>query len=274
MSIQGWRCDMSEGAPTRRRLVIASVLALSMLSTSAIGSEVLEDIVEKTVPLGPAGTFALHGTDGTIQIYGTDSSEIKIVAIKKAFSSARLKAMEIQIEAKDGLVNVDTVAPAKPRWGLSDRSGTIDYIVNVPQTARITAVNLPNGELMIDGMRGAPITASLGTGRLTTRNCFCDQKVSVESGVVDIMFDWLEEKSVTINAAVNDGNAHALIPVDASFEVHALAKHGRVASDFSEIENRKRGGVSEINETIGQAPLSKLTMRAVNGNVRISEVIW
>src|SRR5205807_8028697 len=126
---------MSEGAPTRRRLVIASVLALCMLSTSAIGNEVLEDIVEKTVPLAPAGIFALHGTDGTIQIYGTDSSEIKVVAIKRAFSSARLKAMEIQIEAKDGLVNVNTVAPAKPRWRLSDRSGTVEHIVDGPQTA-------------------------------------------------------------------------------------------------------------------------------------------
>jgi hypothetical protein len=249
-------------------------LALIVSSTSAIGSEVLEDIVERTIPLGLAGTFALHGTDGTIQIYGTNSSDIKIVAIKKAFSPIRLKAMKIQIEAKDGLVNVNTDAPAKPRWAWSDRSGTVDYIINIPQTARIVAVDLPNGELMIDGMRGAPISGSVGNGRLTTHNCFCDQKVRVESGGVDIVFDWLEEKPVRIEAAVDDGNARALIPADASFEVRALAEHGRVASDFSEIENRKRGGVSEINETIGQAPLSKLTMRAVNGNVRISEVIW
>jgi len=260
-------------APGFTAIAILS-LALCVFATSASGSEVLEDIVERTIPLGPVGIFALHGTDGTIQIYGTDSSEIKIVAIKKAFSPIRLKAMGIQIETKNGSINVNTVAPAKPHWVWSDRSGTVDYIINVPQTARIAAVDLPNGELTIDGMRGAPISASLGNGRLTTHNCFCDQKVRVESGGVDIVFDWLEEKLVTIDAAVDDGNARALIPVDASFEVHAVAEHGRAASDFSEIENRKRGGVSEINETIGQAPLSKLTIRAVNGNIRISEVIW
>ena len=265
---------MSESSPILRCLIAASLFGWCTLSTSAIGSEVLEDIVEKTVPLTPGGTFALHGTDGTIQIYGTDSSEIKVVAIKKAFSSARLKAMEIQIEAKDGLVNVNTITPAKPRWGLSDRSGTIDYIIDVPQTARIAAVDLPNGELVIDGMRGAPISGAVGNGRVTTHNCFCDQKVRVENGAADIVFDWLEEKPLTIDAVISDGNARAVIPVDASFEVHALAEHGRVASDFSEIENRKRGGVSEIKETIGQAPLSKLTMRTVNGNIRISEVIW
>ena len=265
---------MSESLPMKKRLAIAGVFMLCMFSTSAIASEVLEDIVERTIPLGPAGTFALHGTDGTIQIYGTDSNEIKIVAIKKAFSSIRLKAIGIQVETKNDSVNINTVAPAKPRWAWSDRSGTVDYIINVPQTARITAVDLPNGELTIDGMRGAPISASLGNGRLTTRNCFCDQKVRVESGGMDIVFDWLEEKLVTIDAVINDGNVRALIPVDASFEIHAVAEHGRVASDFSEIENRKRGGVSEINETIGQAPLSKLAVRAVNGNVQISEVIW
>jgi hypothetical protein len=258
----------------RKRLATAGVFVLCIVSRSVTASEVLEDMVEKTLPLGPTGTFALRAIDGTIQIYGTDSNEIKIVAIKKAFSSARLKAIGIEVETKNGSVNVNTVAPAKPRWAWSDRSGTVDYIINVPQAARIVMVNLPNGELVIDGMRGAPISGSVGNGRLTTHNCFCDQKVRVESGGVDIVFDWLEEKSVTIDVAVDDGNVRALIPVDASFEIRAVAEHGRVASDFSEIENRRRGGVSEINETIGQAPLSKLAMRTVNGNVQISEVIW
>src|SRR6266403_3205174 len=151
MSIPWWRCVMNKPALLHGRVLVVSVLALCTCVSPAVGSEVLADIVERTIPLGPAGMFALHGTDGTIQIYGTDSREIKVVAIKKAFSSARLKAMEIQIEAKDGLVNVNTITPAKPRWGLSDRSGTIDYIIDVPQTARIAAVDLPNGELVIDG---------------------------------------------------------------------------------------------------------------------------
>ena len=87
---------------------------------------------------------------------------------------------------------------------MSDRSGTIDYIIDVPQTARIAAVDLASGELVIDGMRGAGVSASLGNGRLTTHNCFCDQKVRVENGAADIVFDWLEEKPLTIDAAISD----------------------------------------------------------------------
>jgi hypothetical protein len=252
----------------------AAAAAAIALSTSASAAELLEDIVEKRFPLSPSGTFVLHGIDGSVQIYGSERDELKIVAIKRAFSPARLNGIHIEIDAKDGAVNVTTTAPAKPRWSLSDRSGTVDYIINLPQTARIASIDLPNGEVVIEGMRGGEIAASLGSGHLAMHNCFCDQKMRVENGSLDVVFDWLEEKPLAIEATIDDGNARALIPADASFEFYATSEHGRVASDFSEIENRKRGGVSQIHETIGQAPLSKLRMRATQGNIHVSEVIW
>jgi hypothetical protein len=255
------------------RFIVAAAASIAF-ATSTTAAELLEDIVEKSLPLGPSGTFVLHGIDGSAQIYGSERNELKIVAIKRAFSPARLNGIHIEIDAKDGAVNITTTAPAKPRWGLSDRSGTVDYIINLPQTARIASIDLPNGELVIEGMRGGEIAASLGSGRLATHNCFCDQKMRVENGGLDVVFDWLEEKPLSIEATIDNGNARVLIPADASFELHAASEHGRVASDFSEIENRKRGGVSEIQETIGQAPLSKLRMRAVHGNIHVSEVIW
>lgn len=258
----------------RRLFAIALTFAAIPLACSARANDLLEDVVEKTCGLAPSGTFALRATDGTVQIYGTDSDKVKIVAIKKAFSPARLNGIQIEIEAtKDG-ISINTIAPPKARWGFSDRSGTVDYIVNVPQRARIASVDLPNGELVIDGMRGSAITASLGSGRLTTRNCYCDQQIQVKSGVIDIIFDWLEERPVAIEADLDEGNGRALLPPDASFVLNAVAGHGRVASDFSETANRRQGGVSEIHETIGEQPLSSLRMRTGDGNIQISAVIW
>lgn len=252
-------------------VLTAATLALAV---SANARELLEDVVEKSFPLSSSGTFALRSVDGTVQIYGSNSNEVKVVAIKKAFSPSRLNGIQIQIDAKDGAINVNTLAPPKPDWGFSDRSGTVDYIINIPQTARIASIDLPNGELIIEGMRGGQIAASLGNGRLATHNCFCDQKVRVDTGGIDVVFDWLEEQPHLIEATIDDGNARALIPSDASFELNAVAEDGHVASDFSQIENRKRGGVSEIHETIGEAPFSKLNIRAAHGNIQISEVIW
>ncbi len=253
---------------------IAALALFLFLVSSALPAEVLEDTIEKTIPLPPTGTFSLRAIDGSVEIYGAQTDEVQIVAIRKAFSPERVNKIQIQIESDGSSVSVNTIAPAKPRWGLTDRSGTVDYVINLPQRARIASVVVPNGELVIHGMRGAGIDASLSNGRLTSHNCFCDQKLQVGSGGLDLFFDWDEPRPIVIDGAVANGNARALIPGDASFELHAASTHGRVASDFTRMEDRKRGGVSAINEVIGAIPLSKLTLRATQGNVRISEVNW
>jgi hypothetical protein len=153
-----------------------------------------------------------------------------------------------------------------------DRSGTVEYSINLPQTARIARVELPNGALVISGMHGASIMANLGTGQLITQNCFCDQTIHVKQGTLNVFFDWSETRSISIDAAIADGNALARIPSDASFQLHAVAKQGNVWSDFT--QSRKRGDASEINEVIGDAPATRLNLRADDGDIHISEVIW
>jgi hypothetical protein len=56
--------------------------------------------------------------------------------------------------------------------------------------------------------------------------------------------------------------------------MHAVAKQGHVSSDFSPMGTRQRDDDSEISEVIGDAPATKLTFRAGEGNIHVSEVIW
>jgi len=157
--------------------------------------EVLQDVVERRFPLDPTGTFSLRAIDGTVEIFGTDSREVKIVAIKKAFSPERLNAIAIRVDARHDAVNIETTPPPAPRHHFSDRSGTVEYTINIPQTARIARLELPNGELLIDGMRGASIAANLGSGQLVTHNCFCDQTIHVNQGGLNVFFDWMEKRT-------------------------------------------------------------------------------
>ena len=246
----------------------------SFMANSLSAGEVLEDVVERRFPLDPSGTFSLRAIDGTVEIFGTDSREVKIVATKKAFSPERLNAIAIRVDARPDAVTVETTPPPTPSHHFSDRSGTVEYTINLPQTARIARVELPHGELVIDGMRGPSLTANLGTGQLVTHNCFCDQTIHVAQGALNVFFDWQEDRGIAIDAAIEDGNALARIPTEATFQLHALAKRGHVSTDFSPMESRKRGDVSEINEVIGEAPATKLSFRAGDGNIHISEVIW
>src|SRR6266480_699528 len=254
-------------------LVVFS-LGLLLLIGSLSAGEVLEDVVERRFPLDPSGTFSLRAIDGTVEIYGTDSAEVKIVATKKAFSLERLNAIVIRVDARQDSVNIETTSPPAPRHHFSDRSGTVEYTINVPQTAGIARVELPHGELVIDGMRGPSIAANLGRGQLAIHNCFCDQTIHVNQGGLNVFFDWVEERPITIEAEMEDGNLSACLPTDAAFHMHAVAKQGHVSSDFSPMGTRQRGDDSEINEVIGDAPATKLTFGAGEGNIHISEVIW
>ncbi len=254
-----------------------SKLALAIqlfLVSSMFSAEVLEDTIEKVVPLQADGTFTLHSIDGSVEIYGAQDNEAKIIAIRKAFSPERLNQIQIQVSGDRNALTINTVAPAPPRRSFRDRSGTIDYIINLPQNARVASVSLPNGELIIHGMRGAGIAASLGNGRLTSHNCYCDQTLRVQNGGLDLFFDWEEDRPITVEGKIVNGNARAIIPGDASFELHATSLHGRVRSDFTEMKDRKREGASAINEIIGAAPLSKLTLSAVEGNIQILEALF
>jgi hypothetical protein len=255
-------------------LTIAFTFVSSLVASPVPAGEVLEDVVERSFPLDPAGTFSLRAIDGTVEIFGSDSREVKIVATKKAFSVERLNAIVIRVDARPDAVNIETTPPPTPRHRFSDRSGTVEYTINIPQTARIARVELPHGELVIDGMRGASIAADLGIGQLVTHNCLCDQNIHVKQGGLNVFFDWMEERPIAIEAAIEDGNALARIPTDAAFQLHAVAKKGHVSSDFSPMETRKRGDASEINEVIGDVPTTKLSFRASEGNIHISEVIW
>jgi hypothetical protein len=255
-------------------LAVISFFAGLLFAKEVPAGEVLEDVVERRVPLDPSGTFSLRAIDGTVEIFGTDSQEVKIVAVKKAFSPERLNAIAIRVDARPDVVNIETTPAAAPSHHFSDRSGTVEYTINVPQTARITRLELPNGELVIDGMRGASIAANLGSGQLVTHNCFCDQTVHVNQGALNVFFDWMEERPISIEAEIEDGNMSARLPTDAAFQLHAVTKQGHVSSDFSPMETRKGGDDSEINEVIGDAPATKLSLRASEGNIHISEVIW
>src|SRR5215813_11669283 len=141
-------------------VLMNKILALAFIGAFAASSlpagEVLEDVVEKSFPLDPSGTFSLHAIDGIIEIFGSDSREVTISATKKAFSPERLNAIAIRIDARSDAINIETTSPPEPRHHFMDRSGTVEYSINLPQTARIARVELPNGELVIKGMRGGP----------------------------------------------------------------------------------------------------------------------
>jgi hypothetical protein len=238
-----------------------------------MGGEALEEIVEETYQVGPAARLSISNADGTIRIYCADISEIHVHAVKKAYSAARLRKIDINILAQPGAVSIETNYPPKRTWGLGDRSGTVDYTLVVPQTCVISKLDLTTGEVWVEGLRDGSAHAHLTNGRLFAHNCFGDIDLTVDTGGIDVYYDWWEENKFSINAEIINGSVRAFIPDDASFHLIAEVETGQVVNDFAEKEQRQPG-VRKIDKIIGTEAGPEIRLHARHGNIRVAEVVY
>jgi hypothetical protein len=251
--------------------LILMATAILTCCRPARAAAVLEDVIEKTYVIDPRARVSIQNDEGSIQIYGADINELKMQAIKRAYNAERLAKISINVSVRPGEISIDTQYPPKPKWGWSDRSGTVDYIIILPWTCDVTRLELGNGEVVLEDMRGDNVHANLGNGRLYGHNCFSDLHVSVANGGLDIGYDWWETHRFSVDAQIVNGNARVFIPGEAAFRLAAASVNGHVASDFIEKEDRRQNGPTTVEALIGGPSETDIKIRAINGNIKIAE---
>lgn len=251
-----------------------SILAIACLSMAAnVGAApILEDTFTRTIPLDANATISVRNASGTVWIYGADVREVKMQAIKKAYSQERLDAIQIDVSATAQSLSIETRYPPSARWSLRDRSGTVDYVLVVPWTCKIEQVELANGEVLIDGMRGAVARGRLENGRMFVHNCFGNTEVEVVNGGLDVGYDWWEERKFSVTTKAVNGNTHAFLPGDAAFHLLASSVNGHVVSDFSAGQDRQRSGARKIDIVVPGDPRAELNLQSVNGSIQVAEI--
>ena len=233
--------------------------------------EPLEETFERTYPIDPNAAITLTSFDGSIEIYGSEKPELHLQAIKKAYTAARLHGISVTVSAQPNSISIETTSPPAKNWSFSDRSGTVDYIVVVPQTARIARLELKNGEILVSGMQAGDVHVKLGNGRLFVRNCFCDVQAAEATGALTLIYDWWNPRKFSANAQIADGNLFAIIPGDASFHLLAEAANGKISNDFAEKEKRTGETVTKVDSRVGGSPQTTINLRAIDGNIKIVE---
>jgi hypothetical protein len=248
-----------------------SLAAFLFLRQSALGVEPLEEIVEKKYDLDPDATLSVANTDGSIRVYGADVPAITIQAIKKAYTSGRLQGIIVDVKATRNSVSIATTFPRREN-ALSDRSGTVDYIIVVPQGIRITRLDLVNGELLVEGLRGGNATAHLVNGWIGGHNCFADLNLSLETGRLDLAYDWWENQRFSVKVSSTRGNVRALLPSDASISLSATALEGRVANGFDANKTSSGDVIHSVATVIGTDAETTISLEAGRGNIRIDRM--
>lgn len=253
------------------RLGLSIVALLALFGQSAFAVEPLEEIVEQKFDVDMDATLSVDNIDGSIRVYGADKPVILVMAIKKAYTAERLQGIVADTKATQRSVVITTKIPPRKN-ALSDRSGTVDYIIVVPHTARITQLNLVSGELLVEGLRGGSAKAHLTNGWLCGHNCFGDLDLSLETGRIDLAYDWWENERFLVKATSTRGNVRALLPTDASANLNASALEGRIANGFGNGKSGSGDIVHSISSVIGADGAATINLEAARGNIRIEKV--
>ena len=255
------------------RPIAISIAFCALVSCHPSSDKTLEEIFDQTYPVEPTATLSVTNRDGSIRVYaaGAEVHDIQVEAIKKAYRADRLKAISVQVSASRDSISIETVYPPDSGRGFSDRSGTVDYVIVVPPTIRISKLELVTGEVQLDGVRSEEARAHLGNGRLFAHNCFGNLDLSLETGNLAIAYEWWEEQEFSIRATIQNGNAFASIPSDAAFHLVAHTATGKIANDFAEKEERRAEPVDKIDTMVAGGGKTTFQFETQDGNIKISE---
>lgn len=255
------------------RAISLAIASCWLLGCRPAVDRTLEEMIDHVYPVEPTATLSVTNRDGSIRVYaaGGDMRDVRVEAIKKAYSAERLKSISIKVSAQPNAISVETFYPPDSAIGFSDRSGTVDYVIVVPQTIRILKLELTNGEVQLDGVRSEEAHAQLGSGRLFAHNCFGNLDLTLKTGNLAIAYEWWEDLEFSIRATIQDGNAFAYIPTDAAFHLIAHTATGKIANDFAEQEQRRAEPINKIDMSVNGGGKTTFQFETQDGNVKIAE---
>ena len=253
-----------------RAIVFAGCFLL--LAHAAFAIEVVEETIQQKCAVDPEVTLSIRNVDGSIRVYAADVREISIQAIKRAYTAERLKQIVVSVTVTPGSVAIETIfPPRKNGLSLSDRSGTVEYNVIVPYATRVTNLDLVNGEVMVDGLRGGSATAHLVNGWVAPHDCFGELNFRLENGRLDVTYDWWESRKFSAKLSTEHGNIRAFLPSDAPIGIIARAGTGRIANALDPNRKEPSEPIHSLDFSTGPDAEGAFELISATGNIRIEK---
>jgi hypothetical protein len=194
----------------------------------------------------------LNNAVGSIDIRGTDGSQVTVEATVRAWGGSDQEADEranrVQVDMQqtaDNRVQVTSTIPQELRVG---RSPSVNITVRVPRQSRVQVVN--------------------NVGEVTIRDIEGSLDVQVNVGEVDVRgFSILDDSTLRTDV----GQLHIGLPSDSSFNLDARTSVGAIRSDFdlAQQEEQRPGVGARLQGPVGDSPQVGLTLQANTGEIRL-----
>jgi DUF4097 and DUF4098 domain-containing protein YvlB len=222
--------------------------------------------IEKTFPLKSGGTVSVDNVNGDVEIEAWDRDEVQVVATKRGSSREALERVEVRMDARDNAVRISTHYNEQRGWSWRKETGDVDYVIQVPRHAELRDVELVNGALRIQGVKGQ-VNASTVNGRIEALDLGGDAAIETVNGSIDATFDQVGGKQRIDIESVN-GRIELRLPKSADASVDASTVHGRISNDFGiEVDKGEYVG-SDMRGKIGSGS-ARISLETVNGSISV-----
>jgi DUF4097 and DUF4098 domain-containing protein YvlB len=250
---------------------LGTICALFVLALGAHASEHRGDLTEEfhqTYPLTADGRVELDNINGDVHISAWDRNEVKVDAVKYAYSKDRLEDAHVEVDAEKEHISIRTKYRDHDltfNWGSHHNPASVEYMVTVPRTARLDEIKLINGALEVAGVDGE-VNASCINGRLDARNLSGRAELSTINGHLEAKFDRLHGSSVELKSV--NGSIALTIPSDSKAEIEASTVSGGIDNDFGLHVNHRSFVGHDLRGQLGSGG-PHIHLENVNGRIDI-----
>jgi DUF4097 and DUF4098 domain-containing protein YvlB len=257
---------------------IAAVAALGLLVTASSDArtqtnEQLTEEFHQSYPLSADGRVSLENINGSVRIAAWERNEVKVDAVKRAYTRERLDEAKIEVTANAGSLHIKTNYPDRnlnftsDDYGRRNNPASVEYTLTVPRGARLDSIELINGGLEITGVAG-DVRASSINGRVTARGLIGEARLSTINGRLEAVFDRLDQAKPISLSSVN-GSLQLTIPSDSNAELKASTVHGGISNDFGLPVRRGKYVGRDLAGRLGQGG-TRVKLSNVNGSINIT----
>lgn len=253
---------------------VAAAIAALFLIPAAQGSDRQGSFTEefhKVYPLTSQGRIELENINGAVHITGWDRDEVKVDAVKSAWSQQRLDEARIEVRAEQNTVSIRTEYPEHDRTfnfggdGEHNNPARVEYTITIPRNAHLDEVKLVNGRLDIQDVAGE-VRASCVNGRIQAHNLRGPVSLETVNGELEATVDQLPSSTLKLSSV--NGRLRVTLPSDAKAELKASTISGNITNDFGlPVTRHQYVGHSLHGELGGGGTLVKLSN--VNGTIEI-----
>jgi len=246
-----------------------SIICL-IVAASAAAADVSET-KEYSYELNPNGRVSLSNVNGAIDIKGVSGNRVHIVAIKKAGTQEYLDGLEIEVDASDDLIRIETHHPESGggwfHWGdYKDGSGSVAYSLEVPAGVELDTIETVNGDIKVSGVTGS-VNCETVNGGIILEGLENDAGLDTVNGTIDVQFSKLGSGQ-RVNVDAVNGKITMRLPENASAQIHAETLNGGIDADEFGLKPEKGFVGHDLDGNLGNGD-ARVNLDTVNGSITI-----